>query len=361
MGPNEKILTVNINFTTVIKTVVLLLFIYALFLVKELLIIVLASIVIASAIDPFVRLLGKIKIPRPFAVGIIFSGLIAFVASATYILVPIFVEQLSGFILIIPDFLSRLDFLAQGNTYFAELNILKDIQTQLSNVDVVSTVKASLLGVGGGIVHTAEVVINSATQLVLITVISFYFAVQEKGIENFLRVIIPLKNEAYAIGLWKRSQAKIGKWMQAQLVLGLIMGLLTFIGLWVIGLREYALFLAILIAVAELIPLFGPILAMIPAIFLGFTAAGPEVGLMVTGLYIILQQFENHVLVPLVNKKLVGVPPLLVILSILIGGILLGFWGLILAVPIAAAILEFTRDILEDKDKELTMSNILNE
>ena len=153
MGPNDKILTVNINFTTVIKTVVLLLFIYALFLVKELLIIVLASIIIASAIDPFVRLFGRIKIPRPFAVGIIFSALIAFVVSATYILVPIFVEQLSGFILIIPDFLSRLDFLAQSNTYFAELNVLKDIQIQLSNVDIVSTIKAALFGAGGGIIQ----------------------------------------------------------------------------------------------------------------------------------------------------------------------------------------------------------------
>jgi len=361
MHPSEKAINVSITFATIIKAVVFLLFIYALFLLKELVIVILASIVIASAVDPFTRGLQRIKIPRPFAVGIVFSGLIATVISVIYLFVPVLIEQFSGFILTIPDFLERLDFLAQGNTYFSELNILGDFQAQLQSVDIISTIKAALFGIGGGVIHTAGALFNSVTLLVLITVISFYFAVQEKGIENFIRVIIPLKNEAYAIDLWKRSQAKIGKWMQGQLVLGLLMGVMTFIGLWAIGLREYALFLAILIAIAELIPLFGPILAMIPAIFLGFTVGGPEIGLQVTGLYIILQQLENHVLVPLVNKKLVGVPPLMVILSLLIGASLLGFWGLILAVPIAAAILEFTRDILARKDKALTMANILNE
>jgi len=361
MHPSEKAINVSITFATIIKAVVFLLFIYALFLLKELVIVILASIVIASAVDPFTRGLQRIKIPRPFAVGIVFSGLIATVISVIYLFVPLLIEQFSGFILTIPDFLERLDFLAQGNTYFSELNILGDFQAQLQSVDIISTIKAALFGIGGGVIHTAGALFNSVTQLVLITVISFYFAVQEKGIENFIRVIIPLKDEAYAIDLWKRSQVKIGKWMQGQLVLGLLMGVMTFIGLWAIGLREYALFLAILIAIAELIPLFGPILAMIPAIFLGFTVGGPEIGLQVTGLYIILQQLENHVLVPLVNKKLVGVPPLMVILSLLIGASLLGFWGLILAVPIAAAILEFTRDILARKDKALTMANILNE
>lgn len=361
MNPSEKALTVNISFITIVKAVVFLLFIYALFLLKELAIIVLTSIVIASAVDPFTRGLQRIRIPRPFAVGIVFSGLIALVVTIVYIFVPVLIEQFSGFILTIPDFLERLDFLAQGNTYFSELNILGDIQAQLQNIDIITTLKAAILGLGGGVVSTAGALFNSVTQLVLIFVISFYFAVQEKGIENFLRVIIPLKNEAYAIDLWKRSQAKIGKWMQGQVILGLLMGVLTFAGLWVIGLREYALFLAILITVAELIPLFGPILAMIPAIFLGFTVGGPEIGLQITGFYIVLQQLENHVLVPLVNKKLVGVPPLMVILSLLIGASLLGFWGLILAVPLAAAILEFTRDILARKDKALTMANILNE
>ncbi len=361
MNPSEKAFTVNISFATIIKAVVLLLFIYALFLLKELVIIVLASIVIASAIEPMTRLLERIRIPRPFAVGIIFSALITVVISIIYLFVPVLIEQFSGFILTIPDFLLRLNYFTQGSTYFTELDILGDIQAQLQNVDIISSVKAALFGVGGGVIHTAGALFNGVTQLVLITVISFYFAVQEKGIENFLRVIIPLKDEAYAIDLWKRSQAKIGKWMQGQMILALIMGVIAFLGLWVIGLREYALFLSILIAITELIPLFGPILAMIPAIFLGFSFGGAEIGLMVTGFYIILQQFENHILVPLVNKQLVGVPPLMVILALLIGASLLGFWGLVLAVPIAAAILEFTRDVLARKDKALTMANILNE
>ncbi len=357
----EKTLNVNITFTTIIKTVVLLLGIYALFLLKDLAIVVLVSLVLASAIEPFTRGLEYIKIPRPFAVGIIFSVLIASVTALVYLFVPALTEQISGFILTIPDFLRNIEFLVQGNMYTRELDVFSGLIDQFENIDVVTSVRDLFLGAGQGAFNTAGALLSGVTQLVLITVLSFYFAVQEKGIENFIRVIIPLKNEAYAISLWKRSQDKIGKWMQGQLVLGLMMGLITYVGLRIIGLDEYALFLAILIAFAELIPLFGPILAMIPAIFLAFTKGGVEIGIMVTGFYIILQQIENHILVPLVNKKLVGVPPLMVILSLLIGGSLLGFWGLILAVPLAAALLEFMRDILAKKDKALTMSNILNE
>jgi len=357
----EKVMTVNISFPTIIKIVALLLGIYSLFLLKELAIVVLVSLVIASAIEPFTRALEYMRIPRPFAVGILFSFFIALIIVLVYLLVPVLADQIAGFILTIPTFLERLTFLTQGNTYIRELDVFGDLSSQLQNIDIVNTVKAALFGSGTGVINTAGALLNGFTQFILITVLSFYFAVQEKGIENFLRVIIPLKNEAYAISLWKRSQAKIGKWMQGQLILGVIMGVITFVGLWIIGLREYALFLAVLVAIAELIPMFGPILAMIPAIFLGFTEGSVDIGIMVTGFYIILQQIENHILVPLVNKKLVGVPPLMVILSLLIGGSLLGFWGLVLAVPLAAAMLEFMRDILARKDKELTMSNILNE
>jgi predicted PurR-regulated permease PerM len=183
-------------------------------------------------------------------------------------------------------------------------------------------------------------------------VFSFYFAVQETGIDDFLRLVTPVEHEQYVVSLWRRSQDKIGKWMQGQLLLGLIVGVLLYLGLVILGV-PYALLLAVLAAIFELIPVFGQILAALPAIAVAFGDGGVTAALLVLGLYLIVQQFESNLIYPLVVKKIVGVPPLLVILALLIGAKLAGFLGILLSVPIAAALQEFINDIQKKKDREL--------
>ena len=188
--------------------------------------------------------------------------------------------------------------------------------------------------------------------IILIIVFSFYFAVQETGIDDFLRIISPVKYQKNIVSLWRRSQIKIGLWMQGQIILAVIVGMLVYLGLTILGVK-YALLLAVIAAVFELIPVFGPILSSIPAILIGFVDGGATTGLLVIGLYVIIQQFENHLIYPLVVTKVVGVPPLLVILALLVGAQLAGFLGIILAVPIAAVIQEFVSDVQRKKSGEL--------
>jgi len=164
---------------------------------------------------------------------------------------------------------------------------------------------------------------------------------------NFLRLVTPHEHEAYVVNLWARSQRKIGKWLQGQILLALLVGVLVFIGLTILDVR-YALALSILAATFEIIPVFGPILAAIPSVIVAFIQS-PTLGLWVILLYVIVQQVENHIIYPLVVRKAIGVPPLLVILALLIGGKLGGLPGFILAVPIAATIMEFTNDVAERK------------
>ena len=175
---------------------------------------------------------------------------------------------------------------------------------------------------------------------------------QEKGIENFLRIVTPIRYESYVLDLWSRTQRKIGLWMQGQLILGILIGVFVYLGLAILNV-PYALFLAVLAAVFELIPLFGPILAAVPAVLLVFVNLGPAIGFTVIGFYIIMQQFENHLIYPLVVRKVIGVPPLLVILSLLVFGKLFGFLGLLISVPIVTLILEITDDI-DRRKKKLT-------
>jgi len=185
---------------------------------------------------------------------------------------------------------------------------------------------------------------------ILIIVLSFYFAVQKDGIDTFLRIVTPIQKEEYIINLWKRSQRKMGRWLQGQFILGLIVGVLVYLGLTIIGVKS-AFLLAILAGFLEIIPLFGPIIAAIPAIAIALIDGGLSSSIMVIGLYLIVQQFENHLIYPLVVKKVVGVPPLLVIVSLVVGAQLAGFLGILLSVPIIAAIMEYTNDVEARKKK----------
>ena len=200
-----------------------------------------------------------------------------------------------------------------------------------------------------------SVIFGSVFSFILIVVFSFYLAVQKDGVINFLRVITPNQHEKYVIDLWRRTQLKIGLWMQGQLLLGLIVGVLVYLGLTLMGV-PYALVSAFLAAIFEIIPIFGPILASIPPIIFAFaggtyfTDPGLAGATAVVLFYIIIQQFENNLIYPLVVQKVVGVPPLLIIISLIVCVEIAGFLGIVLAVPIAAVFVEFVGDMQKEKD-----------
>ena len=188
---------------------------------------------------------------------------------------------------------------------------------------------------------------GSSTQPVL----SFYLAAQEEGVDDFLRIVTPVKKHDYIIDLWKRSQRKIGYWLQGQILLGVIIGVLTYIVLMIVGI-PHALILALVAAAFEIIPVFGPIIAAVPAVLIAFSAGGFGKAVLLAGLYIIIHQFENHLFYPLVTKKIVGISPIVVILALVIGFKLAGILGAILAVPLSAAFMEYIHDIEKSKKAE---------
>ncbi len=184
-------------------------------------------------------------------------------------------------------------------------------------------------------------------------VISFYLSVTEGGIQNFLRIITPATHEEYIIGLWKRTEHKIGLWMQGQMLMGVIVGMLTYLGLTIIGVK-YSLVLALLVVVAELVP-FGLILATVPGVLFAYLDGGVTIASITALMYLVLGQFETYLIYPLVVKRATGISPLVVIISLLVGATLAGFWGIILAVPCAVCLLEFLDDL--EKKKFIARAN----
>ena len=276
--------------------------------------------------------------------------------SVFYFLVPPLLSEASGFLDKVPQYIDSLGGLESLGQFGAENSeTIRGIVGEGSTQSLVSGLSTYLTRIPGGVFNTVSAVFGGAFSFILIVVISFYLSVQERGIESFLEVVTPFRHQKYVIDLWHRSQSKIGRWMQGQLLLVVLIVVLVYLGLTILGV-EHAFLFALLAGVFELIPLFGPILASIPAIIAGFIDGGFALAAVIAGLYIIIQQFENHLIYPLVVHKVVGVPALLVILALIVGGQLAGFLGIILAAPMAAVLMEFTSDI-EKRNKKLAKEN----
>lgn len=340
MGNN---LTININSGTIVKSILFVLLFALLYFLRDLVLVILTAVVIASSVEPMTKWFIRHRVPRLIAVISIYVITALVIAGLFFLLIPPLLDEVSGL-------------LSSAPQYFDNIQIKNPAGggvTSFSPKEIINEFRGSLNTTTGSALQIVTKIFGGAINFVLIIVLSFYLAVQEFGIANFLKIITPINQEKYIIDLWRRSQLKIGLWMQGQLLLGLIIGVLVYLGLTILGIK-FAFLFAILAAVMELIPLFGPVIAAVPAIIVGFVDGGATLSLMITGFYIIIQQFENHLIYPLVVKKVVGVPPLLVILGLIIGAKLAGFLGIILSVPVAAAIMEYVHDVEKDK-KRMTL------
>jgi predicted PurR-regulated permease PerM len=365
----DRKFNISISSGTVIKTLIILLLAFLLYKMLDLVLVVLTAIVIASAIEPLIRWFGQYKINRLFAVIITYLCIVIVFSGLLYFFIPPVLDEASNLLSNAPKYLDSVTLwnplndsklietskVAQdiSNGLASGKQVIGDISSGSINAsvfgDLINKFKDLTSSTSDGIIGLASGIFGGVFSSILIIVLSFYLAAQEGGVEKFLKIITPLKKEAYIIDLWKRSQRKIGAWMQGQLLLGVVVGVLVYLGLTILGVQN-ALVLAVLAGTLEIIPYFGPILSAIPAIIFGFMGGGITMALIVLCLFIIIQQFENHLIYPLVVKKVVGVSPIIVILALIIGGKLAGFLGIILSIPVTSALMEFIDDVQKDKD-----------
>ncbi len=316
------------------------------FLLRDVLLIILAAVVIASSVEPAAALAERRKVPRLVAVIALYLLIAAALIALFYFVLP---PLLSDSVAALNN-LSSLDLSALFHLSPAAQGAgsVSGFPGQVSYQQVIGSITGALSSLSNGFLFTASSVFGGALSFSLILVLSFYFSVQKDGIADFLRVIAPQRHERYVISLWKRSQQKIGLWMQGQIMLGIAVGAFDFLGLTLLGV-PHAFVLALLAAAFEIIPVFGPILSALPGIAVAFAAGGIKLAVFAAILYIIVQQLESNFVYPLVVNKVVGLSPILVIIALLSGAKLGGVLGVILAVPILAAFMEYYADTQKGK------------
>lgn len=363
MAEQQKV-SVTLSNKSIIRVILYALLVVALYALRDLILVILTAIVIASFIETGVRFLGRRGFGRTISVVAIYLFSFLVLAGLFYLFIPVLIEELNQLTGLIAKYLPQAKVLTDAGAAISTTSKSGLFGGNFSIGNAITSVQSLSQSVAGGFFQTLFALFGGIANVVLIVVISFYLSVEERGIEKFLRILTPVKQEEYVVSLWERTRHKISRWVQGQLVLGLVVGILVFIGLLILNI-PYAFVIAVITAILELVP-FGMILATVPAVVLGFVEGGTSTGLMTLGLFIVIQQIENYILVPLIVRRATGVPPLIVIISLLIGVKLAGFWGLVLAMPVSVFILELISDIekkkfFEKEERERTSSVLPHE
>jgi predicted PurR-regulated permease PerM len=343
---NDKIHTVNVSTITIIKIVLVVLLLWFLFSIRDILLLFLICIIISSAIDPLADYLHKKKVPRGFSVLVVFLIFLGIFGMVIALLIPPIVEQFNS--------ISQSDFY---NSFVSKVGGLRENLHQYGiDETVTQNFQSFANNISQTLFNTTRNILNGFVSVITVIVVTFYLSAEENGTKNFIKHLIPFKNQAYVSRLVTKIQRKMGSWVLGQLILCVSIFAITYIGLLILKV-DYALVLALIAGILEIIPYIGPIIAVIPAAFFAFIQNPPLV-LAVVILYLIIQQLENHLLVPVVMSKSVGLNPVLVILGILVGGSLGGWLGAIIAVPILSGVQVFLNDMqnsesAEELEKEL--------
>lgn len=315
------------------------------YMVRDVIGVLIFAIIISSALEPFLEYTQRKRIPRLLTLIIVYFLFFVFFAALMYILLPLLLDQLRDFSQNYPTYFGKIEEAAgiitflpglSGNIHELLLQLTGQIPSFTSLISYVSSIFGGLIS------------------FIVVLVVSFYLSLSRNSLDDFLKSILPPQFEVYIHGLWLRAQKKMGRWLQAQLLLSFIMSLIVGIGLWILGVK-YAFLIAVVVGLLEIVPYVGPIVAGGLATLLAISQSA-VLGLWTLIFFIAAQQLEGHILVPLLIKKLVGLNPVAVILAMLVGAKLGGILGVLLAVPLAAVVDEFFDDLAKKRKSISTTS-----
>lgn len=290
------------------------------------------SILLASALEPIIGL-GRARLPigRGATILLVYATFIVTVVGLAFIVVPAAVGQAQHIVESLPAVLAS----AREWASTIQPVVLSESVTQLIDS------AAGLLAPApppdtGQVVEVGTAAVEAAITLATLLTLIFFWLLEHARLQRYILAFIPAEGRAGARDGWNEIETRLGLWVRGQLILMGAMGLATGVAYFILGVPG-ALLLGLIAALTEAIPIIGPLLGAIPAILVAATVS-PELALIVAGVYVVLQLLEGSVLVPLVMRNTIGISPLLVLLSLLIGGAVGGLVGAFLAVPIAASL-----------------------
>jgi predicted PurR-regulated permease PerM len=290
------------------------------------------AVLLASALEPGIATLReRLPLGRGATILVTYVGFFVLVVGMAFIVVPAAIRQAEELIVALPPFWD------QARAWAGDLRPAALSTSVTALIDSVAGIlKPPAPPDPDTVVEVGTVVAEAAVALATLLTVVFFWLVEHARLQRYTLAFLPFDRRAGARDAWNEIEGRLGLWVRGQLILMGAIGVATAVTYTLLGLPG-ALLLGLIAAVTEAIPIIGPLLGAIPAVLVAATVS-PELAVVVAIVYIVLQFIEGSVLVPLVMRNTVGISPLLVLVSLLIGAAVGGFVGAFLAVPVAASI-----------------------
>lgn len=330
----------DISWATIFKIAVALLSFYLIFLIRDVLLLVIFALIISILLNPAIDFLQKRKVPRVLAVISVYVGVFGFLGLLIYLIVPVFVSEIQRFSQLFPQYFEKV------SPFLKNLGL-----GAFENLDVfIKSLGDLLIKASSNILSALSIVFGSIFSTFTIFIIALFLSLEEKAIERVIGALSPKKHEAYLLDLWHRARGKVAGWFGSRIFASLLVGGATYLACRILAI-DYAVSFASLAAVFNIVPIIGPfITALIIFAFTVLDSWSKAIFILIA--FTLIQQLEGNVLTPILTKKFVGIPAVLVLVALLIGGKLWGVMGAILSIPLAGVIFEFLRDYLKKRKEE---------
>lgn len=289
------------------------------------------AIVISSGLEGLVKLLERVGLPRSISVILIFLVTVLLIVFIIYSLVPIIIVELNTI------------FSTNGSAVPANSWItLLSSKTSQSVSSLISKFSTQFFSGNTSPLDLFSNAIGSVGLAVAVILCSFYLSLSNDGVERFLKVVVPPDYEETALMLYEKSRKLIGSWFRTQILLSLVFGFTVWGGLALLHVK-YAFLIAILAGLFELVPFVGPFLSGALAVISALSTSS-TLAVYTLIFFIIAEQFEANILVPVLNQQIVGIHPVIVIVALLIGAEVGGILGIVISVPAAGIFQEVIQE-----------------
>jgi predicted PurR-regulated permease PerM len=295
------------------------------------LVFVFVAIILGSGLQPIVAWLrDRLHVGRGAAILLVYGLFLLIVIALVLVVLPAAIAQLGRTLEALPPFFERLRDWA---------STLRPAALSAAVTGVVEAAARTfrapdLTANGQAVVQVGATVAGGIMSLLTLLTVVYFWLTERARLQRYVLAFLPQHRRATARDVWNQAETRLGMWVRGQLILMSALGIGTGVAYTLLGVPG-AILLGLISALAEGIPIVGPLLGAIPAVVVAATVS-PQLALAVAGIYVVLQFIEGNILVPLVMRNTVGISPFLVIFSVLAGAAAGGLIGALLAVPIAA-------------------------
>ena len=333
----------DVSWVTIFRILFIVICFYFIFVIKDILVWIIFALIISVLFNPVIEILSKRRVPRILSAVFVYSVFFGILGGLVYLMVPLFVSEIKNFTQVLPEYFEKIS---------PSLSIM-GFETFETEEKALSTVYGFMEGMTENAFSAIFIIFGGFFSWLFVVATAFFLSLEKGIIEKSLIILFPKKYESYILTIWRRCEKKVSGWFAARIIASVFVGLASYVVFLVFNIN-YPFSLGLLSGILNFIPYIGP---AIMGLFLFFIILpiDPLKSLFVVVAFILIQQVEGTILSPILMKKIIGLPPALVLIALVIGAKLWGVLGAILIIPLIGILFEFLKEFLEKKKERETV------